>query len=127
MYMCCPAELTAHDQSGCIFKHPWVSLRLRPLCSDAQVPDAKVFDDFGGRAMGRAGRRLVYATIYTAILLNPILLHLTSAEALEHSLPEARFHRTSAPILVACLMAPLAQVTGLLILSTRQGTLPDMC
>ena len=71
-----------------------------------------MFDDFGGRAMGRAGRRLVYATIYAAILLNPVLLHLTSAEALEHSLPEARFHRTFAPIVVACLMAPLSQVIG---------------
>ena len=79
-----------------------------------QVPSAKVFDDFGGRAMGRAGRRLVYATIYAAILLNPVLLRLTSAEALEHSLPEASFHRTFAPVMVACLMAPLAQVTGLL-------------
>lgn len=78
----------------------------------AQVPSAKVFDDFGGRAMGTAGRRLVYTTIYAAILLNPVLLHLTSAEALDHSLPEARFHRTFAPIVVACLMAPLAQVTG---------------
>ena len=90
-----------------------------------QVPDAKVFDDFGGRAMGRAGRRLVYATIYAAILLNPVLLHLTSAEALEHSLPEAGFHRTFAPVVVACLMAPLSQVTALLPAANSAGTLHE--
>ena len=93
----------------------WAELIAHPCFCALQVPDAEVFDDFGGRAMGRAGRRLVYATIYTAILLNPVLLHLTSAEALEHSLPEARFRRTFAPVVVACLMAPLAQVGFLLV------------
>ena len=79
----------------------------------SQVPNAKVFDDFGNKAMGRAGKRLLYTTIYAAILLNPVLLHLTSAEALEHSFPESRFHRTLAPVVIAILMAPLAQVAHL--------------
>ena len=76
-----------------------------------QVPNARVFDDFGRAALGQRGRRMVYWTIYAAILLNPVLLHLTSAEAVLHSFPEARFHRTFAPVVVALLMAPLAQVS----------------
>jgi len=79
----------------------------------SQVPNAKVFDDFGTESMGRAGKRLVYTTIYAAILLNPVLLHLTSAESLEHSFPESCFHRTFAPVVIAILMAPLAQVAHL--------------
>jgi vesicular inhibitory amino acid transporter len=76
-----------------------------------QVPNARVFDDFGSAALGLPGKRLVYGTIYTAILLNPVLLHLTSAEALEHSFPEQRFHPIVAPVIVAILMAPLAQAS----------------
>ena len=77
----------------------------------AQVPNARVFDDFGSAALGLPGKRLVYGTIYAAILLNPVLLHLTSAEALEHSFPEQRFHPVVAPVIVAILMAPLAQAS----------------
>ena len=77
----------------------------------AQVPNARVFDDFGSAALGLPGKRLVYGTIYAAILLNPVLLHLTSAEALEHSFPEQRFHPIVAPVIVAILMAPLAQAS----------------
>ena len=77
----------------------------------AQVPNARVFDDFGSAAMGLPGKQLVYGTIYAAILLNPVLLHLTSAEALEHSFPEKRFHPIFAPVIVALFMAPLAQVS----------------
>ena len=82
-----------------------------PTFVTVQVPNARVFDDFGRAALGQRGRRMVYWTIYTAILLNPVLLHLTSAEAILHSFPEARFHSTFAPVVVAILMAPLAQVS----------------
>lgn len=64
-------------------------------------------------ALGTAGGRLVYGTIYAAIMLNPVLLHLTSAEALEHSFPDSHFHEAFAPVVVAILMAPLAQVPAL--------------
>lgn len=38
------------------------------------VPNAKLFDDFGGKALGVLGRRLVYATVYITIFFEPIIL-----------------------------------------------------
>ena len=46
-----------------------------------QVTRARVFDDFGGAALGNWGRRAVYVTVYATILAEPIIFHLTSMEA----------------------------------------------
>ena len=43
----------------------------------AQVPRAEAFDDFGGVALGRLGRWLVYCTVYLTIFTEPIVFHLT--------------------------------------------------
>lgn len=38
------------------------------------VPGAKAFDDFGGKALGLFGRRLVYVTVYLTIFFEPVIL-----------------------------------------------------
>ena len=42
-------------------------------CGCSQVPNAKVFDDFGGQALGVWGRRLVYFTVRHMSLCLPYM------------------------------------------------------
>lgn len=46
------------------------------------TPNAVVFDEVGAAAAGRAGRIAVYTCIYATIAVQPIILHITCAEAL---------------------------------------------
>lgn len=75
-----------------------------------QVPRAKVFDDFGGAAMGSWGRRFTYVTVYATILAEPIIFHLTSMEALQQIFYGSGITPIFAAIIVALVMIPLSQV-----------------
>lgn len=75
-----------------------------------QVPNVRVFDDFGGAAMGVWGRRLVYCTVYLTIMGEPIIFHLTSMEALQQIFYRSSLSQGVAAAIVAGLMVPLAQV-----------------
>lgn len=82
-----------------------ISVRLWP-----QVPNAHVFDDFGGKAMGNWGRRLTYATVYLTIFGEPIIFHLTSMEALQQIFYRTGLGQLAAALIVAAVMVPLGQV-----------------
>ena len=41
-----------------------------------------MFDQFGREAYGRAGQRLVFATIYMCILITPVIFQLVCTESL---------------------------------------------
>ena len=56
------------------------------------MPRAQVFDDFGGVALGRLGRWLVYCTVYLTIFTEPIVFHLTRRAAAPLSLPNTLTH-----------------------------------
>ena len=77
----------------------------------AQVSRARVFDDFGGAALGNWGRRAVYVTVYATILAEPIIFHLTSMEALQQIFYSAGLTQKFAALLVTAVMVPLAQVS----------------
>lgn len=79
----------------------------------AQVPNARVFDDFGKAAMGRRGQRLVYATVYGTILLNPIIFQLTSVESLDQIFYQQQLPKWAMGLIVAGIILPLAQVSVL--------------
>ena len=76
-----------------------------------QVTRARVFDDFGGAALGNWGRRAVYVTVYATILAEPIIFHLTSMEALQQIFYGAGLTQKFAALLVTAIMVPLAQVS----------------
>ena len=76
-----------------------------------QVTRARVFDDFGGAALGNWGRRAVYVTVYATILAEPIIFHLTSMEALQQIFYSAGLTQQFAALLVTAVMVPLAQVS----------------
>ena len=76
-----------------------------------QVTRARVFDDFGGAALGNWGRRAVYVTVYATILAEPIIFHLTSMEALQQIFYSAGLTQKFAALLVTAVMVPLAQVS----------------
>ena len=75
-----------------------------------QVPNAHVFDDLGGAAMGVWGRRLTYCTVYLTILGEPIIFHLTSMEALQQIFYQSHLSQGLAAAIVAVVMLPLGQV-----------------
>lgn len=75
-----------------------------------QVSNARVFDDFGGAAMGAWGRRFTYVTVYATILAEPIIFHLTSMEALQQIFYGSGITPIFAAIVVAAVMIPLSQV-----------------
>ncbi|KAK9836304.1 hypothetical protein WJX81_003609 [Elliptochloris bilobata] len=78
-----------------------------------QVPSASVFDDFGGAAMGRLGRRLVYFTVYLTIFTEPIVFHLTSMESLQQVFYQQGLSQRLAAFIVMAIMVPLSQVRGI--------------
>lgn len=75
-----------------------------------QVSRARVFDDFGGAALGDWGRRFVYITVYATILAEPIIFHLTSMEALQQIFYDAGLTQKFTALVVTVVMVPLAQV-----------------
>ncbi|CAK0786030.1 hypothetical protein CVIRNUC_009243 [Coccomyxa viridis] len=78
-----------------------------------KVTRARVFDDFGGAALGNWGRRAVYVTVYATILAEPIIFHLTSMEALQQIFYSAGLTQKFAALLVTAVMVPLAQIQGI--------------
>ncbi|KAK9902167.1 hypothetical protein WJX75_006684 [Coccomyxa subellipsoidea] len=78
-----------------------------------KVPNASVFDDLGGAAMGVWGRRLVYCTVYLTIMGEPIIFHLTSMEALQQIFYRSRLSQGLAAAIVAAIMLPLGQIRGI--------------
>ncbi|CAL8466173.1 g5709 [Coccomyxa elongata] len=78
-----------------------------------KVPNAHVFDDLGGAAMGVWGRRLTYCTVYLTILGEPIIFHLTSMEALQQIFYQSRLSQGLAAAIVAAVMLPLGQIRGI--------------
>ena len=82
-----------------------------PWNVNMQVTRARVFDDFGGAALGNWGRRAVYVTVYATILAEPIIFHLTSMEALQQIFYGAGLTQKFAALLVTVVMVPLAQVS----------------
>lgn len=63
------ACLRSHSASGQLLLRGlpcaagWQVTAVQSRSAAAQVPNAKVFDDFGGQALGVWGRRLVYFTV----------------------------------------------------------------
>lgn len=49
------------------------------------LPGAATMDEIGAAALGTTGRRLVYAVVYTTILVDPIALHITCMLALQQA------------------------------------------
>ncbi|CAL5228546.1 g11700 [Coccomyxa viridis] len=78
-----------------------------------KVSNARVFDDFGGAAMGAWGRRFTYVTVYATILAEPIIFHLTSMEALQQIFYGSGITPIFAAIVVAAVMIPLSQIQGI--------------
>lgn len=70
-----------------------------------------MFDEIGERAMGRAGRLLVYGSIYLTILAEPIILQLTCVESLMQMLYTSGITRLQANVAVAVMVMPMAQVS----------------
>ena len=79
-------------------------------CRLLQVSSARVFDDFGGAAMGHWGRRFTYVTVYATILAEPIIFHLTSMEALQQIFYGSGITPIFAALTVAVVMVPMSQV-----------------
>ena len=52
--------------------------QLYPVADHAGL---QAFDELGSASYGRAGRVLIYSTVYIAIFGAPMLLHLTAAES----------------------------------------------
>lgn len=77
------------------------------------LPSSRAFDDIGAAAYGATGRRLVYATIYLTILLEPVIFHLTCMESLQQMLYSAKVSQLTAGAVVALIIFPLGLVQGI--------------
>ncbi|GAB4818791.1 hypothetical protein N2152v2_005837 [Parachlorella kessleri] len=76
-------------------------------------PRVEVFDQFGKAAFGRAGQRLVFATIYACILITPVIFQITCTESLLTILGPGRLSPLAVHGVVLAIMLPLAQVRQL--------------
>lgn len=72
------------------------------------VPSAQSMDEIGAAAMGKTGKRLVYALAGSAIVVDPIALHIVSMLAVQQIFPALGTLAASA--VVAACMLPLAQI-----------------
>lgn len=76
----------------------------------AAKPHVTMLDQLGAEALGkRLGRQLVFWTVYTTILIIPIIFHLTAAEALQKALYMHDISWAWCVLIVAVLILPLAQ------------------
>lgn len=51
------------------------------------LPNASTMDEIGAAALGKTGRRLVFALVYTTIIVEPVALHITCMLALQQAGP----------------------------------------
>ncbi|EFN54961.1 hypothetical protein CHLNCDRAFT_134730 [Chlorella variabilis] len=75
------------------------------------VPSAQSMDEIGAAAMGKTGKRLVYALAGSAIVVDPIALHIVSMLAVQQIFPALGTLAASA--VVAACMLPLAQIQSI--------------
>ncbi len=104
----------------------WITLGAVALCAlgmcysgrlfarlASTFPEVEVFDEFGRKAYGRKGQRLVFATIYACIIITPVIFQITCTESLLSMLGPGRLSPLAAHALVLALMLPLAQLRQL--------------
>ncbi|KDD75932.1 hypothetical protein H632_c430p2, partial [Helicosporidium sp. ATCC 50920] len=77
------------------------------------APDLRLYHQLGERAMGRTGRRLVYATVYVLVATTPVVFHIICSEAVLSLHVPGVDTMLRAGLVTVALMAPLAQMQSM--------------